>query len=461
MKERLVNNLGLKILSIFVAFLVWLVVVNVSNPEVVRSKDVTLEIENEQVLLSAKKTYEISGKTTVAVSYEVRTRDEFRIKPSDFRAYIDLSELYSVTGSVPVKVEVLNNKELISNATAKPGVVHVETEDLQTKRFSLTAVTEGETEDGYAPNGITLSPDYVTVQGPTTKVGQISYAGIEIDVSGLNADKDGTEKIVFYDANGSSIEISEQIKTNISEVEYHVVVNKVKQLPLEYRVSGEVASGYRYTGAEGSKKTVSVIGPKSSLASVNTLTIPAEVLNLDGASQDKIVTVDVSQYLPAGVQLAESENPNLEVRLKVERLVTRTITLQESDVTGENGSSDMIYRFQPSKIDVTVRGLAEDLEGLDASDLNASVNLGELQPGTYPGKLAIEDTDVFSVVSCSAFQIEVSHRVGIIGSGPKPQESTEASEGASSDSQEQESETEPETGDGEAASGDGQTAGDE
>lgn len=459
MKERLINNLGLKILSIFVAFLVWLVVVNVSNPEVVRSKDVTLEIENEQVLLSAKKTYEISGKSTVSVSYEVRTRDEYRIKPSDFRAYIDLSELYSVTGSVPVKVEVLNNKELISNATAKPGVVHVETEDLQTKRFSLTAVTEGETEDGYAPNGITISPDYVTVQGPTTKVGQISYAGIEIDVSGLSTDKDGTEKIVFYDANGSSIEISDRIKTNISEVQYHVVINKVKQLPLEYRVSGDVASGYRYTGAEGSKRTVSVIGPKSSLASVNTLIIPAETLNLDGANQDRVITVDVSQYLPSGVQLAESEDPRLEVRLKVERLVTRTITLQESDVTGENGSSELIYRFQPSKIEVTVRGLEEDLDSLKPSDLNAFVNLDGMQPGTHPGRLVIEETDVFSVVSHSEFQVEVSQRTGIIGAGPKPQESTDSPELSSSEGQTQEEKTEPETEDHEI-SGEGQAAGD-
>lgn len=450
MKERLINNLGLKILSIFVAFLVWLVVVNVSNPEVVRSKDVTLEIENEQVLLSAKKTYEISGKSTVAVSYEVRTRDEYRIKPSDFRAYIDLSELYSVTGSVPVKVEVLNNKELISNATAKPGVVHVETEDLQTKRFQLVAATTGETEEGYAPNGISISPDYVTVQGPTTKVGQISYAGIEINVGGLNGDSEGTEEIVFYDANGSSIEISDRIKTNISEVQYRVVINKVKQLPLEYQVSGTVASGYRYTGAEGSKKTVSVIGPKSSLASLNTLTIPADVLNLDGANQDKVIAVDVSQYLPAGVQLAESESPNLDVRLKVERLVTKTIALQESDITGVNGSSDMVYRFLPSKVDVTVRGLSEDLDNLKPSDLKASVNLEGMQPGTHPGVLLIGDTDVFSVVSWSEFQIEVSHRVGIVNAGPKTQDGTEASEGTLEDGQEKEDETEPEAGAGKA-----------
>lgn len=442
MKERLINNLGLKILSIFVAFLVWLVVVNVSNPEVVRSKEVTLEIENEQVLLAAKKTYEISGKSTVTVSYEVRTRDEYRIKPSDFRAYIDLSEMYAVTGSVPVKVEVLNNKDLINNAAAKPGVVHVETEDLQTKRFTLNVATVGEAEEGYAPNGVTVSPDYVTVQGPTTKVGQISYAGIEINIDGANEDKEGTSPIIFYDANGSSIEVSEQIKTNISEAGYYVIINKVKQLPLEYQVSGTAASGYRYTGAESSRRTVSVIGPKSSLASLNTLTIPAEALNLDGASQDMTVTVDLSQYLPSGVQLVESENAMLEVRLKVEPLVTRTISLQESMVTGENGSADLIYRFQPSKIDVVVRGLEEDLDSLKASDLNASVDLAGMQPGSHPGRLIIEDTEVFSVVSYSEFQVEVSQRVGIIGANPGPQESTDSTEAALPDEQTQADETE-------------------
>ena len=45
MKERLIsNNLGLKILSLFLAFIIWLVVVNVSNPLVNRRREVTLEI---------------------------------------------------------------------------------------------------------------------------------------------------------------------------------------------------------------------------------------------------------------------------------------------------------------------------------------------------------------------------------------------------------------------------------
>ena len=63
MKERLIsNNLGLKILSLFLAFIIWLVVVNVSNPLVNRRREVTLEIENSEVLTAARRAYEISGK---------------------------------------------------------------------------------------------------------------------------------------------------------------------------------------------------------------------------------------------------------------------------------------------------------------------------------------------------------------------------------------------------------------
>lgn len=63
MKEKLINNLGLKILSCFLAFFVWLVVVNVSNPEVTGSKEVPLEIVNEQVLTRQEEPMNLAEKT--------------------------------------------------------------------------------------------------------------------------------------------------------------------------------------------------------------------------------------------------------------------------------------------------------------------------------------------------------------------------------------------------------------
>ena len=95
MEKKLSNNLGLKILSVFLAFFVWLAVVNISNPEKPGSQEVTLEILNDDVLEASGKTYELMGdRSTVTISYKVRTLDSANIKPTDFRAYIDLSDMY-------------------------------------------------------------------------------------------------------------------------------------------------------------------------------------------------------------------------------------------------------------------------------------------------------------------------------------------------------------------------------
>lgn len=428
MKEKLINNLGLKILSIFLAFFVWLVVVNVSNPEVNRSKEVALDIENEAVLTAAQRTYEIIGKNTVTVSYDVRTRDEYKVRATDFRAYVDLAELYDVTGSVQVKIEVLNNREIIANAEAKPGVIRVVTEELQSKQFELVVSTPGETEDGYALNGVTLSPAYVVVEGPVSQVGLISYVGVVIDINGLNADSEGVVTPIFYDANGNELSDRDRLRLNSPEIHYKLVINKVKQLPLDFEVSGTVAPGYQYTGVECSESNVAVIGLKSSLAALNKITIPASELNLNGATTDKLVSVDLRNHLPPGVELAESESPIVEVRLRVERLVDRTITLTEGEILRENETEGMRYRLTPNRIEVKIRGLREDLESLSASDLKATLNLAGLGAGTHTAVLGFAESDVFSVVSVADFTVEV-----IQGDGG-PGSTTAASESGSEES---------------------------
>ena len=111
MEKKLINNLKLKILSVFIAFFVWLAVVNISNPDITATQIVSLDVINESVLTSSKKTYELlDDRSTVTVSYKVRTLDAGGVSPSDFRAYIDLADMYEPTGAVPVKIEVKNNR---------------------------------------------------------------------------------------------------------------------------------------------------------------------------------------------------------------------------------------------------------------------------------------------------------------------------------------------------------------
>ena len=82
----------------------------------------------------------------------------------------------------------------------------------------------------------------------------------------------------------------------------------MKNLPLDFEVTGTTASGYQYTGVECSIKSVSVLGLKNSLASVNKITIPSSVLSVAGATQDKVVTVNLNDYLPEDVSLANTDD---------------------------------------------------------------------------------------------------------------------------------------------------------
>lgn len=410
MKERLIKNLGLKILSLFLAFIIWLIVVNVSNPLVDGRREVTLEIENDQVLTAARRAYEIIGKNTVTVGFDVHARDSYKVQPSDFRAYIDLSELYDVTGSVPVKVEVLNNDDIYYNVISRPGVVRVKTEDIQTKPFEVVAEVEGTAANGYDFANVVLTPDTVVVEGPMSQVGLINHVGVKINIDGLSGDGEGNAVLQFYDGNGNVLSVDERVHTDVDEtgISYKVNVNKIKEISLDFEVEGEAASGYRFVGVECSRRSVQVTGSRSGLASLNVLVIPSSVLDINGAVQDKVVTVDIREFLPEGVQAADSEDPNIEVRMLVEALVTKKIELNETDISMTGRQEGREYVMKPSEVTVTVQGLKEDLEDLTKEDLSASIDLERLEEGTQEGSLQFEESDRFTILSYGEFQIEVT-----------------------------------------------------
>lgn len=415
MKEKLTNNLGLKIISVFLAFFVWLAVVNISNPEVSDYQEVPLEIVNEGVLEANNLTYEVvGGKNTVTVSYKVQTLDTGTIKPSDFRAYIDLAEMYEPTGAVQVKVEVLRHKNLlIGQPVARPGVIRISTENLQRKRFDLKVSTVGNTEEGYKPGTATISPTYVYVSGPVSKVGQISEVGIEIDVENANSNRTGTAKPKFYDANGNELvdlETDDRVTLNHSEVDYELAILKEKRLALDLKVEGRVADGYRYTGVESSVNSVAVVGLKSNLADVTAVTIPPSELNMDGATGDREVTIDLTKYLPSGVQLAEDENKEITVTIKVEPLESRTYVLPTSQIKQVGASSQYEYEYDRSTINVLIRGLKEDLDQLTADQFGAEIDVSAMTPGENDGEVmfqAFYENSAYEVVYYDHPQITV------------------------------------------------------
>ena len=419
MKEKLLNNLGLKVASLLLAFGVWMAVVNISNPVIDDSQQVTVEVRNGDVLKAANLTYDL-GKDVITVSYRIRTRDRSLVKASDFHAYLDLKD-YNVTGAVPVTVEVNKEKENLvksDTVTAKPMVIRIVTEELQRKEFDLLVTAKGEPEEGYALGLITLSPDNVTVEGPESQIGKISHMGVEIEAEGKNGDFSGTVAPLYYDANGNLLDMGSRVAVNKSEIQYIVSVLKAKNLSLSFEVTGEVTNGYRFTGVECSVKALPVVGTKSVLASLSALTITSDKLNIEGAAGDKVVQLDLSQYLPPNTSVTGEEYKNVSVKLKVEALVTKVISLNPADLALGGEASDYDYGFDRETIEVTVKGLKEDLDALSGKDLNGTVNVNGMEPGTHPGTLKTALSGGFEILGYTPFQIVVGHK------NPVPEEET-------------------------------------
>lgn len=417
MKEKQNKRRGLKLVSLMAAFLVWLAVVNVADPVMADTVEVPIEIVNGHVLEENGLTYEIVGKKTTTISYEVNTTNAYRIRSSDFRAYADLTELWSVTGSVPVKIEVLNNGDLIkSSPTSRTTTIKIETEPLQTKRFDLNTILTGEVAEGFKAGDVSVAPNHVYVEGPESLIGQISSAGIEIAVDDISVDMTGVSKIRFYDANGNKITLSDRISTSYDEIDYRVQVLKVKDVALDYVVTGTVADRFRFTGVETERKSIEVVGLKSVLASLNTLTISGEELNIEGASGNVEITLDLTKYLPEGVTLANGEDKNLTVILTVERLEDRVygIEVNESCLVGQ--VEGYVYVPEPNSINVRVRALEEELEVLELDTSDIEVDVSEMHEGVNGATVVLktELDPVYEVIYVTICNINISKA----GEGP-------------------------------------------
>ena len=419
MKEKLNRRWGMKLLSLLCGFLVWLGVVNVADPVMTDTVEVPVEIINGDTLEKNGMTYEIIGKKSTTVSYDVKTTNAHKIRATDFRAYADMTELWSVTGAIPVKIEVLNNEQYIVNSpVSKTSTIKIETEPLQRKRFDLKQILVGELEDNHETGEISLYPSYLYVEGPESLIGQISSAGVEIPLEGVTADTNGVTVPRYYDANGNRIELSSRIESSCESVNYSMQVLRVKNLMVDFEVSGEVADGFRFTGAECSVTSVPVVGLKSALANLNRITIPADALNLDGVNENQKRTIDLTALLPEGISLADPEQSEVTVLLTVEELEERMYTVFVEDSCYNGKSSELDYSSIPETVSIRVRALAEELDSFEITSDDISIDVSEMEPGYNLAVVDVELDPVYDLVYVSSLTINVTDKADDMENGP-------------------------------------------
>lgn len=320
-KRLLTENLALKGISLILAFVIWLMVVNVSKPEISDSKSVSLEVKNQNIFDADSKTWSID-RTSVTVTYNVRSDMRSAITNSDFHAYADLSD-YSITGSIPIYIEVLNGKEsIIGDVQVRPSVAKITIENVQKKKFDVKSSTIGDPKSGYKVANVILSPESVYLTGPESEIGRISTVGVEIDITGISTNQDGTVPLVYYDANGNVLSDLQDVSSNVDEINYSVTVHKEKNINLLSSVTGSPAIGYQYESTTVSPDSVTLASTPGIIDTMTVFELPE--IDLSGITESLNVTFDLSQLLPAGIELGDDQDPQVNVLVRIEKLPNAT-----------------------------------------------------------------------------------------------------------------------------------------
>ena len=242
MKEKMTNNWGLKLIAMVSAVLIWMVIMNTTDPVTTFTvTGIPIEFLNEDsAIIENDMVYEVVGSRTVAVEVTTRTVDKGKISKDDFRATVDLNDIYGVTGNVKIDVQMVGEDvPLVREWEQKIRFVHINTEHVISKTFTIEAVQEGQIEDGYVYRQCTLSSDTVTLRAPESQLAKVHSVKAIVDVSQSLNDEQIPVQLTYYDAHGAQLNISRwDIEADREMVDAHIVVQKTSP------VSIDVMAGY-------------------------------------------------------------------------------------------------------------------------------------------------------------------------------------------------------------------------
>ena len=105
--KTLVNNIGYKILAVVFAFILWLVVYNIDDPNKTVRFTTNVTVENESAVTDMNKCYEVlNGTNTVTFSVTAKRSVINKLEDTDFTATADMNRMIvdsdNKTARVPI-----------------------------------------------------------------------------------------------------------------------------------------------------------------------------------------------------------------------------------------------------------------------------------------------------------------------------------------------------------------------
>lgn len=411
------NNVWLKILAVFVSVMIWLVVVNVSDPVTSTTfYGVPVEVVNGDLLTEKGKIFEMNGAGTVTVTVSAKRSILDSISKDYLVAIADMKDLNEAEGTIKLKAESNKYNEKIESFKVKEEEISVDVDNLMKRQLQITTSITGNPAKGYVIGDVGMDQNILRLSGPEKVVSRVNKVVAEVSVEGMSSNISTTVDLKLYDAQGELIN-SKGLTQNITSVAVRADILATKTVNIRAYASGTPAEGYGTTGNITVKPDKIVLAGKSgALKGVNDITIPAMDLSVDGATDNVKATFDLDDYLPDMLRYADSEQET-EVKVEVEILKkeTQDKTITKSLITVQNMPDGCKGTFElEESIHLTLIGMPEAMETLEDEPMSVIADMAafmkekgieELANATYevpltivlPTGVEVEGNEKFSI----------------------------------------------------------------
>ena len=393
-----------KIICLLLSFGLWIYISNVENPvRTYEVKDIPVELVNLDSLANSNLAVSENQNYTVDLKLEGPSTDVVKVKREDFKIVADMSTYALKIGENTIPVQIISYPENITIKNNGFLGIKVNLEEVVTKDFTIQSNVKLNYKDNVYEMSKKITPNTVSVRGASSNVEKISSAVITGEESGISGDFEKSYNIKFVDSNGEEVT---GISSNIATAKLFVQVSKGKSVPINLKTTGTPKAGMELEGYELSSNYVNIAGNSAVLSKVQSIdTEVVDVSKLDGTSE-----LNVKLVLPEGVSVTNGQDyVKVKVTLKAQESVSENSSKNLSiTVNYNNLKSGFLLESSTEKVNVTISGLQSELDKIDESSLNASLDLSAItDEGTYSNTPEVAFTSPTTATIISVENAEV------------------------------------------------------
>lgn len=363
----------IKVLSVFIAIILWGYVSFVLNPQKQKEfTNVPVRFTNEQDLLNAGLTLVDSNYTA---NFEVKGRrniidslNKDRIwAEANLSGYTKLgrNRVSLKVGGLPPSVEVVK----------EPADILIELDKVYSVERNITINIKGETQKGYAVFNPQANPSAVRISGSQKLINSITDVNIIIDVSGLDSNFKTKEIVNIVDSNGNKIK---GLKSSVDIIEVSIPIVKAKEVLLKANTKGTPQKNSFVNKITITPQKVLITGNDDLLEQISELNL--EPVDLKKSSSD--LSVKAKIIIPKEINLINTDGYAV-VDIDISRRITKNISIPGTNVQFKDRNPNLDYKVSKDKIDITIEGLEEEINALNVNLVIGNVSVKNLSEGDY------------------------------------------------------------------------------